>query len=112
MADARHVGGGPHDEVAAEGEAEGGRAVEVEVVQDGGRWEFPTRLQRHARQGGVSLSGSVEGNDVEGAAGEVLGEAHDLLRVSVEAVHHDEGGRRVGEAGTIVRIGLPPDRRQ
>ena len=112
MADARHVGGGPHDQVSAEGEAEGGRAVEVEVVQDGGRRTLPLGLERHACQGGVSLSGSVEGNDVEGAAGEVLGEPHDLLRIPVEAVHHDEGGRRVGESGTIVRIGLPVDRRQ
>ena len=69
MADARAVGGRAHDEVAAEGDPEGGGAVEVEVVQDGGRWEFPARFQRHARQCRVPLAGPSKAMMSKGRVG-------------------------------------------
>ena len=110
--DARAVGGRARDEVAAKGDAERGRAGHPEVVHHRLRRVLPLGLEGHARCRRVPLAGTVEGDDVEGAGREVGREVDDFLRVPVEAVHHDEGGRRVGEAGTIVRISLPVDRRQ
>ena len=107
VADARDVGGGAHHQVAPEGHPQGSGARQAEVVQDRVRRELPVRLQGHPRQCRVPLAGPVEGDDVEGTGGEALGEPHDLLGVAVEAVHHDEGGRRVGEAGAVRRVRLP-----
>lgn len=111
MADARAVGGRPRDEVTAEGHAERSRTLNSEVVHDRVRWTLPLRLERHARQYRVPLTGSVEADDVEGASRKVGCEVNDPLCVPVEAVHHDERARcALGGLRAVRRIGLPPHR--
>ncbi len=61
----------------------------------------------------MSLARPIEGDDVEGAGGEVGREVDDLLRVPVEAVHHDERGRGTRRGLRAVRrVRLPPHRGQ
>ena len=111
--DARAVGGRPHDQVPAEGHAEGGRALHAEVVQHRVRGALPLGLERRAGQGRVPLAGPVEGDDVEGTGREVGREVDDLLRVAVESVHHDERVRRArGGQLPVNQVRLPSHRGQ
>ena len=109
--DARAVGGHARDEVAAKGDAERGRAGHPEVIQDRVRRVLPLGLEGHARQHRVPLTGTVEGDDVEGAGREVGSEVDDFLRVPVEAVHHDERGRGARRClRSVRRVRLPTHR--
>ena len=113
MADARAVGGRARDEVSAEGHAERRGTLDAEIVQHRVRRALPLRLERHARQDRVPLAWPIEGDGVEWAGGEVGREVDDLLRVSVEAVHHDE--RRRGTCRglrAVRRVRLPAHRGQ
>ena len=88
-----------------------GRALDAEVVHHRLRRVFPLGLKWHARCRRVPLTGTVEGDDVEGTGREVGREVDDFLRVPVEAVHHDEccwGARRC--LRVVRRVRLPPHR--
>ena len=111
MADARAVGGRPHHQVAAEGHAQRGSAVNAEIVQHRIGRTLPFWFKGHARQGRLPLAGPVEGDDVEWAGREVGREVNDLLGVPVEAVHHDERARgALGGFRSVRWIGLPAHR--
>ena len=72
---------------------------------------LPLGLEGHARCRRVPLSGTVEGDDVEGTGREVGCEVDDFLRVPVEAIHHDERGRGAHRCLRAVhRVRFPPHR--
>ena len=111
MADARAVGGRTHHQVAAEGHAQRGSAVNAEIVQHRIGRTLPFWFKGHALQHGVPLTRPVEGDDVEWAGREGGREVDDLLGVPVEAVHHDERARgALGGLRAVRRIGLPTHR--
>ena len=86
-------------------------ALDAEVVHHRLRRVFPLGLERHTSQHRVPLTGTVEGDDVEGTGREVGCEVDDFLRVPVEAVHHDERGRGARRGLRAVRcVCLPPHR--
>ena len=72
---------------------------------------LPLGFEGHARQRRVPLTGTIEGDDVEGTGREVGREVDDPLRVPVEAVHHDERGRGAHRClRSVCRVRLPPHR--